>query len=111
MLIILASYESHAIKYKIIIIKLICKSSMTMLSFKGIKNCGILKKGHILKIHHGRLKRCCHLALQKHVTVFLVVKTCQFWDGEKKKQGGNERHFSSHKMKSYMCAINNLIFP
>lgn len=48
MLIILASYESHAIKYKIIIIKLICKSSMTMLSFKGIKNCGILKKGHIL---------------------------------------------------------------
>lgn len=87
MLIILASYESHAIKYKIIIIKLICKSSMTMLSFKGIKNCGILKKGHILKIHHGRLKRCCHLALQKHVTVFLVVKTCQFWDGEKKTGG------------------------
>lgn len=48
MLIILASYESHAIKYKIIIIKLICKSSMTMLSFKGNKNCGILEKGHIL---------------------------------------------------------------
>lgn len=87
MLIILASYESHAIKYKIIIIKLICKSSMTMLSFKGIKNCGILKKGHILKIHHGRLKRCCNLTLQKHVTVFLVVKTCQFWDGEKKNRG------------------------
>lgn len=48
MLIILASYESHAIKYKIIIIKLMCKSSMTMLGFKGIKNCGILEKGHIL---------------------------------------------------------------
>lgn len=44
MLIILVSYELYVIKYKIIIIKLICKFFMIMLSFKGIKNCGILKK-------------------------------------------------------------------
>lgn len=61
MLVILVSYELYVIKYKIIIIKLICKFFMIMLSFKGIKNCGILKKGYILKIYYGRLKRCCYL--------------------------------------------------
>lgn len=108
MFIILASYESHAIKYKIIIIKLICKSSMTMLGFKGIKNCGILKKRtHIINTSW-QIKKVLSSGTSETCDCVLSSKNMSVLGWRKKKQGGNERHFSSHKMKSYICVQSTI---